>query len=144
MVSLIYPRLEPCFWPNSASSTHRDFLRQGYSGMCCSFYIDNPGTLRRIYQLRDIWSSEIAKDPTTTITSTRIDVVPWLTKVTLDIIGLTGKIAPQSNTHADEEQDSTTTLKPSSRVDYRMNWRKHSQPCSQRVREPPYWMFCRK
>ncbi|KAF8556684.1 cytochrome P450 [Imleria badia] len=41
-------------------------------------------------RLCDLWSSEIAKDPTATITGTRIDVVPWLTRVTLDIIGLAG------------------------------------------------------
>ncbi|KAG6373635.1 cytochrome P450 [Boletus reticuloceps] len=40
-------------------------------------------------RLRDLWFSEISKDPTATITDT-IDVVPWLTRVTLDIIGLTG------------------------------------------------------
>lgn len=44
-------------------------------------------------QLRDLWFSEIAKDPTATITGTRIDIVPWLSRVTLDIIGLTGMVA---------------------------------------------------
>ncbi|KAF8452196.1 cytochrome P450 [Boletus edulis BED1] len=41
-------------------------------------------------RLRDLWFSEISKDPTGTIADTRIDVVPWFTRVTLDIIGLTG------------------------------------------------------
>lgn len=33
------------------------------------------------------------------ITGTRIDVVPWLTRVTLDIIGLTGELALPINAH---------------------------------------------
>lgn len=44
-------------------------------------------------QLRDLWVSEISRDPTATITGTRIDIVPWMSRVTLDIIGLTGMIA---------------------------------------------------
>ncbi|KAN0094981.1 Cytochrome P450 [Tylopilus felleus] len=41
-------------------------------------------------QLRDVLSSEIAKNPAGTANGTRIDVVSWLNKTTLDVIGLAG------------------------------------------------------
>lgn len=44
-------------------------------------------------QLRDLWSSDIAKDSAATTTAgARIDVVPWLNRMTLDVIGLAGKL----------------------------------------------------
>jgi cytochrome P450 len=41
-------------------------------------------------KLRDICSSEIAKNPTVNTTGTRIDMVLWLNRATLDMIGLAG------------------------------------------------------
>ncbi|KAG8215244.1 cytochrome P450 [Butyriboletus roseoflavus] len=38
-------------------------------------------------RLRDVWSSEIAKDPTGTTT---LEVMSWLSRMTLDVIGLAG------------------------------------------------------
>ncbi|KAF9236873.1 cytochrome P450 [Melanogaster broomeanus] len=41
-------------------------------------------------QLRDIVSSEVSKDPTANTTGARIDIMPWLSRMTLDVIGLAG------------------------------------------------------
>ncbi|KAF9236876.1 cytochrome P450 [Melanogaster broomeanus] len=41
-------------------------------------------------QLRDVVSSEISKDPAASTTGACIDIVPWLTRTTLDAIGLAG------------------------------------------------------
>ncbi|KAF9235966.1 cytochrome P450 [Melanogaster broomeanus] len=41
-------------------------------------------------RLRDVWSSEIANNAATNTTGARIDVVPWLSRMTLDVIGLAG------------------------------------------------------
>ncbi|KAF9235972.1 cytochrome P450 [Melanogaster broomeanus] len=41
-------------------------------------------------QLRDVLTSEIPKNPTTNAAGARIDILPWLNKVALDIIGLAG------------------------------------------------------
>ncbi|KAF8554640.1 cytochrome P450 [Imleria badia] len=41
-------------------------------------------------RLRDVLSTEIAKDPAATTTGARIDVMPWLSRMTLDAIGLAG------------------------------------------------------
>ncbi|KAH0835841.1 cytochrome P450 [Lanmaoa asiatica] len=46
--------------------------------------------LEKAVRLRDIWSSEIAKDPAGTTTGVRLNVMPWFSRVTLDIIGLAG------------------------------------------------------
>ncbi|KAF9219209.1 cytochrome P450 [Gyrodon lividus] len=46
--------------------------------------------LAKAIRLRDIWSSEIAKDPSTNTTGARIDIMPWLSRMTLDVIGLAG------------------------------------------------------
>ncbi|KAF8839261.1 cytochrome P450 [Paxillus ammoniavirescens] len=45
--------------------------------------------LAKAIQLRDVWSSEIA-NAAENATSTRIDVLPWLSRMTLDVIGLAG------------------------------------------------------
>ncbi|KIK80380.1 hypothetical protein PAXRUDRAFT_833550 [Paxillus rubicundulus Ve08.2h10] len=45
--------------------------------------------LAKAIQLRNVWSSEIA-DAAQNATSTRIDVLPWLSRMTLDVIGLAG------------------------------------------------------
>ena len=47
-------------------------------------------------QLCDILSSEISKDPAATTTGARLDVMSWLNRTTLDIIGLAGKMSPVS------------------------------------------------
>ncbi|KAF9235960.1 cytochrome P450 [Melanogaster broomeanus] len=41
-------------------------------------------------RLRDVWSSEIANNATINTTSARIDIVPWLSRMALDVIGLAG------------------------------------------------------
>ncbi|KAF9239085.1 cytochrome P450 [Melanogaster broomeanus] len=41
-------------------------------------------------RLRDVVSSEISKDPAANITGARIDIMPWLSRMTLDVIGLAG------------------------------------------------------
>ena len=46
----------------------------------------------RLWQLRDKWTAEIAKTGQTT----RIDVLSWLSKATLDIIWLAGELPPRS------------------------------------------------
>ncbi|KAH0835840.1 cytochrome P450 [Lanmaoa asiatica] len=46
--------------------------------------------LEKAVRLRDIWSSEIAKDPAGTTTGARLDIMPWLSKMALDVIGLAG------------------------------------------------------
>ncbi|KAF8435673.1 cytochrome P450 [Boletus edulis BED1] len=46
--------------------------------------------LEKSLRLRDVLSSEIAKDPVGTTPSARIDIMPWLSRTTLDIIGLAG------------------------------------------------------
>ncbi|KAH0835842.1 cytochrome P450 [Lanmaoa asiatica] len=46
--------------------------------------------LEKAVRLRDTWSSEIAKDPAGTTSGARLDVIPWLSRMTLDIIGLAG------------------------------------------------------
>ena len=43
-------------------------------------------------QLRDVLSTEIAKDPARTTTGARIDIMPWLSRMTLDAIGLAGEL----------------------------------------------------
>lgn len=43
-------------------------------------------------QLRDVLSSEIVKDPAGTTTGAHIDVMPWLSRMTLDVIGLAGEL----------------------------------------------------
>ena len=40
-------------------------------------------------QLRDIWSSEIVKQDS----EARIECLSWMSRVTLDIIGLAGKLS---------------------------------------------------
>ncbi|KAF9230065.1 hypothetical protein BU15DRAFT_69515 [Melanogaster broomeanus] len=45
---------------------------------------------QKAVRLRDVFSSEIAKNPTGSTTSACIDVLPWLHRVTLDVIGLAG------------------------------------------------------
>ena len=42
-------------------------------------------------QLRDVMSFEIAKDPAGTTTGARLNVIPWLSRMTLDVIGLAGE-----------------------------------------------------
>ena len=42
-------------------------------------------------QLRDVMSFEVAKDPGGTTTGARLDVMPWLSRMTLDVIGLAGE-----------------------------------------------------
>jgi hypothetical protein len=44
-------------------------------------------------QLRDVMSLEIAKDPAETTTGARLDVMPWLSRMTLDVIGLAGELS---------------------------------------------------
>ncbi|KAG6374890.1 cytochrome P450 [Boletus reticuloceps] len=46
--------------------------------------------LEKALRLRDVLSSEIAKDPTGTTPSARIDIMPWLSRMALDVIGLAG------------------------------------------------------
>ncbi|KAF9234847.1 cytochrome P450 [Melanogaster broomeanus] len=41
-------------------------------------------------RLRDIVSSEISKDPAAKTTGARIDIMPWLSRMTFDVIGLAG------------------------------------------------------
>ncbi|KAF8552300.1 cytochrome P450 [Imleria badia] len=46
--------------------------------------------LDKAVELRGLWLSEIAKQSAATSTGARIDVVPWLSRMTLDVIGLAG------------------------------------------------------
>ena len=41
-------------------------------------------------QLRDVWSSEIVQDATGSIT---LNVMSWLSRMTLDVIGLAGELS---------------------------------------------------
>jgi hypothetical protein len=44
-----------------------------------------------VFQLRDVWSAmTVASEHTT-----RIDIMPWLSKMTLDVIGLAGMSLPK-------------------------------------------------
>ncbi|KIJ62084.1 hypothetical protein HYDPIDRAFT_114926 [Hydnomerulius pinastri MD-312] len=40
--------------------------------------------------LRDVWSAEVAKDPAANTTGARLEVMTWLSRMTLDVIGLAG------------------------------------------------------
>ncbi|KAF9235965.1 cytochrome P450 [Melanogaster broomeanus] len=46
--------------------------------------------LSKAIRLCDVWSSEIVNNAATNTTGARIDVVPWLSRMTLDVIGLAG------------------------------------------------------
>ncbi|KAN0097939.1 Cytochrome P450 [Tylopilus felleus] len=46
--------------------------------------------LEKAVRLRDVLSSEIAKDPAGTTTGARLDIMSWLSRMTLDVIGLAG------------------------------------------------------
>ncbi|KAG6375161.1 cytochrome P450 [Boletus reticuloceps] len=46
--------------------------------------------LEKSIRLCDVLSSEIAKNPAGTTTGARIDIIPWLSRMTLDAIGLAG------------------------------------------------------
>ncbi|KAN0097940.1 Cytochrome P450 [Tylopilus felleus] len=46
--------------------------------------------LEKAVRLCDVLSSEIAKDPAGTTTGARLDIMPWLSRMTLDVIGLAG------------------------------------------------------
>ncbi|KAG8215922.1 cytochrome P450 [Butyriboletus roseoflavus] len=76
----------PAFGPAQIRALTETFFAKADRVRHYSF--DHPSTNRN--QLRDLWCDEIARDPTATITGTRIDIVPWSTRVTLDIIGLAG------------------------------------------------------
>ncbi|KAN0097938.1 Cytochrome P450 [Tylopilus felleus] len=46
--------------------------------------------LEKAVRLCDVLSSEIAKDPAGTTIGARLDIMPWLSRMTLDVIGLAG------------------------------------------------------
>ncbi|KAF8451154.1 cytochrome P450 [Boletus edulis BED1] len=46
--------------------------------------------LEKSVRLCDVLSSEIAKNPAGTTTGARIDIIPWLSRMALDVIGLAG------------------------------------------------------
>ena len=67
------------------------FSSQKLSEYACfiPFYADHSP---KPTQLRDVLSTEIAKDPSRTTSGVRIDIMPWLSRMTLDSIGLAGKL----------------------------------------------------
>ncbi|KAF9236874.1 cytochrome P450 [Melanogaster broomeanus] len=46
--------------------------------------------IAKAIRLRDVVSSEVSKDPAAHTTGARIDIMPWLSRMTLDVIGLAG------------------------------------------------------
>jgi hypothetical protein len=51
-----------------------------------------------VFQLRDIWSTmTVASEHTA-----RIDIMPWLSKMTLDVIGLAGTSFPKKFSNSTE------------------------------------------
>ena len=48
-------------------------------------------------QLRDVWSSEIDKDPAASTKGIHLNVMPWLSRMTLDVIGLAGELSMVRN-----------------------------------------------
>jgi hypothetical protein len=63
-------------------------------------------------QLRDIWRAEIAKQEE----RTPIDILPWLSRLTLDVIGLAGLLLASRGLPVQQcdcpAQDFTTSLMP--------------------------------
>lgn len=82
---------ESCIWPYPSSSPDRNIHREVHPGkknrMISSqpHYSHSPHNFL-LSQLRDLWSHEIAKPDF----KGRIDVLRWLSKMTLDVIGQAG------------------------------------------------------
>ena len=75
---------EPCIWTSSRPRAHRDICAKINSSDFYGFLLSFPFLIKNIYQLRDIWAEEISKG------QGQIDVLSWLSKMTLDVIGLAG------------------------------------------------------
>jgi hypothetical protein len=78
--------VEPRLWTRSDPRTNGHFHQQIDPGKLGFFLTLDMDVDLAVFQLRDVWSTMTAASEHTT----RIDIMPWLSKMTLDVIGLAG------------------------------------------------------
>lgn len=82
-------KVESRFWARSNSRAHGNLCREIQPGMyvlSARWHTFLMGPTNQ--QLRDLWAAEITKEGGTG--TARIDILSWLSKMTLDVIGLAG------------------------------------------------------
>jgi hypothetical protein len=77
-------RQNPAFGPAHVRELTEIFVKKSIQVTFMDSYFLFSFLIKKIYQLRDIWIEEISKG------RGQIDVLSWLSKMTLDVIGLAG------------------------------------------------------